>query len=364
MSRYSPPSGIGTSSVYGPSQPRPASFIGFMTIVLREHVLILRVAIAALMIGGGALLVQRQHYSAESSFTPQGRRMTGNLTGLAAQLGLTIPSGDAMQNSAFYVDLVKSRAILGAAVTTKYRMSPTTTREQTLVDIYGVNDRDSARAREIAIDRLKKRVTAAADPRTGVVSLTVEMPTPGLAYAVNLRLLDLLNEFNLRNRRSQAAPERVFAEERFAEVKQQLSVAEARVTAFEDANRNYRNSPQLVHEHDNLTRAADDQRQIYMLLLQMVEQARLDEARDTPVITVVEQPELPARPDKRRWVLVESFALIVGLFFAVLLAYGRTSFGAYRDAEVDESTELNRAVHEFRQQWRQPKRLIRTLVGR
>jgi len=84
----------------------------------------------------------------------------------------------------------------------------------------------------------------------------------------------------------------------------------------------------------------------------------------TPVITVVEQPELPARPDKRRWVLVESFALIVGLFFAVLLAYGRTSFGAYRDAEVDESTELNRAVHEFRQQWRQPKRLIRTLVGR
>jgi uncharacterized protein involved in exopolysaccharide biosynthesis len=291
--------------------------------------------------------------------------MVNGLTGLAAQLGLTMPTGDAMQNSAFYVDLVKSRPILGAAVTTKYlTFGGSGERDRTLIEVYGVSGADSARSRELAIEKLKKHVTASADPRTGVVSLVVEMPNPRLAYAVNLRLLELLNEFNLRNRRLQATPERAFAEQRFSEVKQQLAAAEAKVTAFENANRNYRNSPQLVHEHEMLTRVVDDQRQLYLMLLQMYEQARLDEARNTPVITVVEQPEIPARPDPRHWILKESFAVILGALFGVLLAYGRASFGAYRDSELDESAEFNRVVREFRQQWRQPTRLVRTLVGR
>ncbi|HEX5635067.1 MAG TPA: hypothetical protein VFX50_17610, partial [Gemmatimonadales bacterium] len=50
-------------------------------------------------------------------------------------------------------------------------------------------------------------------------------------------------------------------------------------------------------------------------LRQAYEQARLEEVRDTPTITVVEDALLPARPDSRKLVQKLALALAVGLLF-------------------------------------------------
>jgi uncharacterized protein involved in exopolysaccharide biosynthesis len=59
---------------------------------------------------------------------------------------------------------------------------------------------------------------------------------------------------------------------------------------------------------------------MYTTLTQAYEQARIDEVRNTPVITVVEPPESPVRPDSRRLVSWLAVSLVVGVLAALAAA--------------------------------------------
>jgi uncharacterized protein involved in exopolysaccharide biosynthesis len=63
--------------------------------------------------------------------------------------------------------------------------------------------------------------------------------------------------------------------------------------------------------------------QVFTSLSQSFEQARISEVRNTPVITVVERPEEPARPDGRRLKLRAIVGLILGGALGVIFAFGR-----------------------------------------
>jgi uncharacterized protein involved in exopolysaccharide biosynthesis len=89
---------------------------------------------------------------------------------------------------------------------------------------------------------------------------------------------------------------------------------------FLESNRNYSGSPTLQATRDRLQRELSLKSQIHSTLTQAYEQARIDEVRDTPVITVVEAPEVSARPDSRRMVIRLAVALLVGLVLAVAVA--------------------------------------------
>jgi uncharacterized protein involved in exopolysaccharide biosynthesis len=55
-------------------------------------------------------------------------------------------------------------------------------------------------------------------------------------------------------------------------------------------------------------------------LAQAYEQARIEEVRDTPVITVIEAPMLPARPDPRPFGRAIAAGLLCALAVAQTLA--------------------------------------------
>jgi uncharacterized protein involved in exopolysaccharide biosynthesis len=112
-------------------------------------------------------------------------------------------------------------------------------------------------------------------------------------------MLRLVSEFNLNRRQTKAGADRRFVETRVRESLDSLRGAEAALEAFLQRNREYRNSPQLVFAYDRLDREVRMRQQLYTTLIQSYESARIDEVRNTPVITVMEAPDLPARPDAR-----------------------------------------------------------------
>jgi uncharacterized protein involved in exopolysaccharide biosynthesis len=155
---------------------------------------------------------------------------------------------------------------------------------------------------------------------TGVVQLELRMRDPRLALLVVQRIVAQMSDFNLARRRQRAASERVFLEERLQQLEEELRTAERRHESFLERNREYRNAPDLTFENTRLAREVDMRQAVYTSFAQAYEQARVDEVRNTPVLTLVERPVLPAEPAPRQLLLKVALALSLSLFIAVASA--------------------------------------------
>ena len=269
-------------------------------------------------------LLGRATYQSSSVFTAQARR-SQSLSGLAAQFGLAVGGADANQSPQFYADFVRSHQVLGATADTRFPDGHGGSTD--LVALLDIERKDSALTRERVIIELAKRIVVSPNIRTGVVRVTTRMASAEAAWAVNTRLLGLVNEFNLRTRQSQASAERAFTEHRVAEARQELRTAEDELQGFLQRNRDYRGSPQLTFAADRLQRAVAVRQQIVATLAEAYEQARIEEVRDTPAITVVEQPEVPVRPESRRLLPLLLLALVGGAGLGSIGVLARESLG-------------------------------------
>jgi uncharacterized protein involved in exopolysaccharide biosynthesis len=172
---------------------------------------------------------------------------------------------------------------------------------------------DSAVAREQdAVKRLGRRIAVSTDPKTGVVTVRVTTRWPVVSAGIAASLLAEVNRFDLQVRQTQASAERAFVEDRLKAAKDELRAAEDRSAAFLVNNREFRNAPTLQFQYDRLSREVSAQQQVVTTLQQDYEQARIDEVRNTPRVTPIEQPIVPARPDSRHLVLVVALAALVG----------------------------------------------------
>ena len=125
---------------------------------------------------------------------------------------------------------------------------------------------------------------------------------------------------------------------------------------FLQRNRDLLNSPELTFQRDRLQREVSMQQEVFTSLAQALEQAKIEEVRDTPVLTLVEEPELPVRPDRLRLIVKGGMALLGGLMLGCLLAFWKAfSENAARagSLEVAEFQRLRReAAGDLLRPWR------------
>lgn len=323
--------------------------------LLRQRWLVLGLPVAGLFAFTGLGLLRERTYTVTASFMPQAQEMSASqLSGLAAQFGLVVPAGETGQSPAFYVDLLESRGILGQVVDTTYAVATGgDSVRATLADLYGMKGSTQELRRDAAVRRAREMISATPNLRTGVVRVSVTTRWPSLSEQVARRVLSLVNEFNLERRQSQASTERRFVESRLKEVRDELDQSEGKLQAFLQRNREFRNAPQLTFEHDRLSREVLMRQQIYTSLAQAHEKARIDEVRNTPVITVVEQPEQPVRPDPRGALKNGVLGAVLGALFAVFVAFWREFVSQSRQQDPE-------AFHQFLTL----KALIRDELGR
>jgi uncharacterized protein involved in exopolysaccharide biosynthesis len=343
-----------------PTEPGEVSLLAIVNVLLRHRGLIAGTALLLAVVVSGAILLLPRTYTAEATLTPQSRRTTSNLSGLAAQFGLALPGADGGQSPAFYADLLSSHQILGQVVDTKFEYpSDTGVVRGTLVQIYRAKGDTPALRRDAAIRRLAESVEATTVQKTGVIELAVEARHPVLAQLISQRLIALLDQYNLHTRQSQAAAERRFTEQRLDEVRRDLRAAEDALQRFLQRNRDYRNSPELAFQQERLKREVTLEQQLFSTLAEAFEQAKIEEVRDTPVITVVEPPEAPVRPDRRGLLRNGLLALVLGAFLGMALAIGRAYAVNARSLRAHEASEFERLRHEAFQDLTRPWRPLR-----
>ncbi len=295
---------------------------------------------------------------------PQGRKNQSNLSGIASQLGIAVPGLSEGESPQLYVSLLQSRQLLGAVVDSRFGTGGGGDTGAVLVDILRpARGRPYAVRREEAIDKLADLSSVETESKVALLKLSVRLKRPELAQAVNLRFLELLNEFNLHSRQSQAKEERRFSGQRVKETQQSLRDAEDQLQSFLQQNRDYRNSPLLNFQHERLARLVNQQQQQYAALVQAYEQAKLDEVRDTPVITVVEPPLIPVRPDRRNLLAKVLLAAMMGALVGVVVSLLRESWARARFADPTAMEELARSRQELEEDVRRATTAVRRVFG-
>lgn len=262
-------------------------------------------------------------YTSSASFVLQGNRGSAASAagGLASQLGLSIGTGDAWQQPNFYADLVQSREILDAVANDTFcaPCHPVPTR-RSLAQLLDVSAPDSAHRIAAVAGELKKQLSASVALRTGLVTLEVTSRSPLLAEQIAQKVLDELTRFSLDTRRSQASSERQFAQQRMREVEANVRRAEAQLEDFYRSNRTFMNSPELRFYEQRLLRDVALQQDLYTALARSAEQARLDEVRDMPSMSIVDHANLPLEPNPRRLPLRASLGGVLGLIVGAAIA--------------------------------------------
>jgi len=283
-----------------------------------------RRGIAWTVLGGAAgvavALALPKQYTSTGTFIAQGAsasELPAALQGIAASVGLMSARDFSPQ---FYADLLTSDPVLGAALTKPYRI-PAVTGDtgRTYLEIERFRGNEPGRVMEQALRHLRRRVTARADVRTNIIALSVTARDPALSRDISLTLLAALDSLNIEFRQRHSGELRRFFETRVAESRHELDSAETRLRQFLERNRVIENSPLLTFEHLRLVRGADLKRAVYTTVVQQYEEARLQEARNVPVLTVLSPPRVPARKSGPPRRLIVALGLAAGL--AVALAH-------------------------------------------
>lgn len=335
------------------------SLITLVTMLLRRRATIVWSALLCAVLFTGFSLVGDRTWTTSVSFFPQGKKAGGNLSALAAQFGVGVPSSDANESPNFYADLVKSRAILATIVDSGVAL-PGSGERVDIAEAFKVKLKEPATRRDQALKKLNSAITVATNAKTGVVSMRVSTKSAPLSMSISSKLLDLLNRFNQDTRRGQATSEREFTEGRLAVVKKELREAEDAYTRFVQTNR-VSTAAQLEAEKSRLESEARMQRELYTNLAKSFEQAKIDEVRDTPVITVVEKPEIAARPDTRGIATKGVVSLVGGFVLGVIIALVLEGFSGPAASHSAAREEFQRLGGATLRDMRRPWRLLRSV---
>lgn len=300
------------------------------TAILDARRLIVLVGVFGAAIALSAVLVRGPQFTATATFVAQsgGESELSALRSLAGQFGVPIGGSSAGPSPEFYAALATSSAILepiarDSIVVDRDGAATALSVAELLVD----SDEGPQRRLERTVVRLRRIVRTSNDRRTGIITVHVRSRWREVSVGIAARVLENLNDFNLRSMQRRASDERRFAESRVVDARTTLRAAEDELQSFLERNRLYRESPQLAFSVERLQRAVSLQQQILVSLEQVHESARLREVRDVPVITVLQPAGALSVPDPRGRVTYTLAGAIVGVLFGAFFVVARFLFG-------------------------------------
>jgi capsule polysaccharide export protein KpsE/RkpR len=244
------------------------------------------------------------------------------------------------------MDLITSRLILGEVAKKQYEMKTDSgVSSGTLIKLLGGGKLPLRAQGPYIVGRMKRLVDVQVSPKTGVITLTVRAFTPDMAVQIANNVLSEVNTFNLNRRQQAAAGEREFVENREAEALSDLRNAEENLQSFLVQNRDFTVSPTLQLEQT-----------LYTSLATAAEQAKIEEVRNLPVITVLAPPEAPLIPESKRGMRKVLFSLIIGAVIGAMIAFAMAGLAASTRGHPNDIAEFDRlkgeTIDDIKHPWR------------
>jgi len=272
-----------------------------------------------------SLALPRWYESGATLIVDTGQQLSlgggGGLAGLASQLGFGAGLGNT--NPQFYESLLKTRSLREHVLGARYPLGPNG-ELQSLEQYWSHAEQPTPRDHLRSLKKLESHMETNATPRITQVSFKIEGPSKQVAKLMADTTLAALNELVIQVRRKHATAEREFLEERWHEMADSLALHEEALRHFYERNQ-VLTAPALRFEEARLRREIDRFQGIYTQLGSQVEQARIQEVRDTPALTVVDAPTEPVKKSSPHGSVWGLTAAILGAALALLLAMGEAA---------------------------------------
>lgn len=322
------------------------SLLALGSVLLRWRRTIFALGLVGAAAGLSMGLTSTRMYVSTATFIPGSESAASGLALAASQFGIRVPSSSGTWQPPMYVELLHSRVLLGPIALDTVVVAEEGGRRTVVMDLLEVGGPTLARRTDLAVIALKGIITATEDKKLNAVNISVSTKWPSISLALAERLLHGVNRFNLETRKSQATAERQFAEVQAREAEHALRAAEDRMLLFFQQNRNLGSSPELTFQKDRLQRDVALRQQVYTALSQNREEARIREVRDTPVITVLEGPQLASAGEPRRSVFKGMLGGVIGGLIGVLFSLLAREVIGTRRAPSENAQEFFQVLDE------------------
>jgi uncharacterized protein involved in exopolysaccharide biosynthesis len=266
-------------------------------------------------LGAGLLtLVFPAQYESVAIFSPAddiSAGLPGNLQAIAAQFGVTASTPG--YNVYYFAQVLQSRAVLSRVAADTLSVAGSRTPVTDLVGTADVAPEDQV---DETVKELLDVIRIRTDDQSNLVTVTVRARSPELAAALAAAVLSALDSVTIASIRRGGSAERRFAEAQADSARDALRNAEDRLRDFYIANRSIATSPSLQAEEARLRRQIQIQQDLYLVLVNQAETAKLREVKNTPAIALVQPPQAStekAWPKAPVWAL----SVAIGLFTVV-----------------------------------------------
>ena len=245
-----------------------------------------------------------------------------NLSGLASQFGMNLPTGGEIQWDELYPEIVRSEKLMEILVQKSFQTEKYQD-EQTLLQLLDIenNYRDESSKLKLAVEDLKEMIIVQKDRLSPVVSLHVEAFEPRLARDLATEVIAESGKILLDLKTKKVQEKRIFIEARIEEVFNALQEAEKAEEQFRLENKNIIQSPTLTMKIKRLSREVELQNSLYVSLKSQFENAKIEEVQEAAMIQIIDGPLKPVRLTSPRIAISLILALFFGVSFAVFIIY-------------------------------------------
>lgn len=178
-----------------------------------------------------------------------------------------------------------------------------------------LNKEDAAK-----LDGLRKAITAEADKKTGITTLSVTLQDPKVAATMADTVVSKLQQYISAYRTSKAKEDCQYLEKLYKERQQEYYTAQQRYARYVDANSNMVFQSTMA-ERERLQNDMNLAYQVYSQVAQQLQVARAKVQEEKPVFAVVEPAVVPLNPSgtSRKVIVVGFIFLAVALTGAWML---------------------------------------------
>lgn len=283
--------------------------------------------------------------------SPAGAGGLGDLKSLAGLAGVNFDNLGSTSEAIrpdLYPDIVQSMPfvlhLLNQPVQPKDEKKPLTLQQyltdqakNTLLGRMGVGSDDEDEARPTVPDKqplrltkkqeelsrmVEQRVGAAIDKKSGIITITAQMPDPVVAATIARQTLDYLTNYVTNYRTGKSRKQVQFLSQQVAQNRRRYQAAEYTLSSYRDRNRSlFRETAKI--EEQRLQADYLLAQSVYTDLSKQLEQAKIKVQEEAPVFQLLEPAAVPLRKSGPSRTLIVGGCVILGLFVGLLLSFLR-----------------------------------------
>tara|TARA_B100001094_G_scaffold332347_1_gene404013 strand:+ start:584 stop:1753 length:1170 start_codon:yes stop_codon:yes gene_type:complete len=285
----------------------------FFKVLLDRKLFIIISSLSMLFIGYALSFLLINYYTAEISLYPAKKdnlQGLGQFQSIASNLGIN--SADNEQD--FNIpDVVKSNLIAKKIIDIEWESSNGI--KLNLIKLWKIDKKpligssnqektDINYFIDVARKKLDDHISVNEDRLTGLIRINTTFRDPLLSSDIANFIGQQVQNYIQKENSAQSTKEKIFISERLGIVKKELEYAEIKLKEFKERNKGYEDSPELFMIFSQLFRESEAKKQVYLMLQQQLELARIEEVKQSPILHILDTASPPTTKSSPNRILI------------------------------------------------------------